>query len=104
MVETAGASTPVMPAIMAEITRWLGGRFADSADFTAELTAGEKIVLRPRSPSFARVIHRIELMFDDVPGLIQSVKIIESEDSFTTFEFIAPRLNEPVPEKLFEGL
>lgn len=103
LVEISGAPVEMMPTVMAEITRWLGGRFSESTDFESELVPGEKIVLSPRAPALARIIKRIELAFADTPGMIRSVNIIEDEASFTVLEFFAPRLNEPVPEGSFGG-
>ena len=103
MLEVSAAPARVMPVVMAEITRWLGGRFSESTDFKAELVPREKIILVPAAPALAGVIQRIELAFHDTPGVIRSVKIFESEASFTVFEFNDPRLNANVPDEMFQG-
>lgn len=102
LIEAAGAAVEALPLVMGEITLWLGGRFAESADFAAELIPGRRVVLSPRNPALARIIRRIELDFDDTPGMIRRVTISESETSETTLEFDSARLNQPLAQDLFE--
>jgi outer membrane lipoprotein-sorting protein len=102
LTEAAGAGVAAMPVVMGEIALWLGGRFAESPDFNAELIPGRRVVLTPRRPALARIIQRIELEFDETPGMIRRVTITESETSVTALDFENARLNQPLPETLFE--
>ena len=101
--EDAGAGMQAMQFVMAEITHWFGGRFEQSRMFAARLEKGRKIVLSPKEKSFARVIQRIELLLSEQPGIIDSVTIYESSDSFTRLYFKKARLNEALPESLFRS-
>ena len=103
LAAVTGPAIEALPVVMAEITNWLSGRFQDSTDFRAELVAGQKIVLVPRNPALAGMIQKIELTFDDTPGMIRKVTIVESEDSVTILSFIDPQLNPKVPETVFQG-
>ncbi len=100
-VETAGAAVQAMPVVAAEIARWLGGRFSESPDFQADLVPGQKVVLTPRAPALAGMIQRIELAFDDTPGVIRTVTVVEARDASTVLTFGDPRLNQALPANLF---
>ncbi len=99
--EESGAGLQAMQFVMAEITDWFKGRFDNSRMFTARLEAGRKIVLLPKDPSFAKVIQKIELQLANQPGVIESVTIYESHDSFTRLNFEKTRLNGDLPDELF---
>jgi len=101
LVEAAEAPFEVMPMVMKEITRWLGGRFSESTDFEATLVPGQKIVLAPRNEALSRWVQRIELAFADTPGVIRTVTIVESPESSTIMTFSEPRINQPVAGRLF---
>jgi hypothetical protein len=88
---------------MAEITHWFKGRFDESRMFTARLETGRKIVLLPKDPAFAKVIQKIELQLANQPGVIESVIIYESRDSFTRLTFEKTTLNAEIPEDFFRS-
>jgi hypothetical protein len=90
-----------MQFVMAEITDWFKGRFDNSRMFTARLAAGRKIVLLPKDPAFAKVIHKIELQLANQPGVIDSVIIYESPTSFTRLTFEKIILNAEIPDERF---
>jgi len=102
--EETGAGLQAMGFVMAEITSWLKGRFDESRMFTARLEAGRKIVLLPKEAAFARVIQKIELLLADEPGVIETVTIYESNDSFTRLTFENTRLNTTISPDLFRGV
>jgi hypothetical protein len=90
-----------MQSVLEEITRWLGGHFAEHPDFTASLEPDRKIILTPKKKAFASIIRNIELIFSDRPGVIKSVTIYEGEKSFTKIIFKNVRVNEVLKEKVF---
>jgi outer membrane lipoprotein-sorting protein len=102
LAAATGPAMEALPMVMAEITNWLSGRYRDSADFKAELVAGQKIVLFPRDPALAGMIQKIELAFDDIPGMIRTVTIVESEASVTILNFQNPQLNPQISETVFQ--
>jgi len=101
--ETPGSGVQAMQFVMAEITDWLRGRFDTSRIFTARLEGGRKIVLLPKEAAFGKVIQKIELQLSGKPGLLDSVTIYESSDSFTRITFEHTRLNVAFPEDLFRS-
>jgi len=98
-----GGSLQAMQFVMAEIANWFKGRFDTSQMFTARLESNRKIVLLPKEASFGKVIQKIELQLADRPGLIDTVTIYESAQSFTRLTFKNAVLNIDIPENLFKG-
>ena len=98
-----GGSLQAMQFVMAEITDWFKGRFNRSRMFAARLEPGPRIVLRPREAAFKKVIRKIVLQLADRPGVIESVTIYESPDSFTRLTFENIRLNTDIPEAFFRS-
>jgi len=92
-----------MQIVLQEIARFLGGRFDDNPSFDASLEPGRKIVLTPKEKSFSKLIRRIELVLSDRAGLMESVTIYESEDSFTKLIFKNEVLNRKVSDSLFRN-
>ena len=99
-----GGSLQAMQFVMAEITNWFKGRFETSQMFAARLESKRKIVLLPKEASFKKVIQKIELQLADRPGMIDTVTIFESADSFTRLIFKNAVLNKDIPENLFKGV
>ena len=50
------------------------------------------------------MIHHIDLMLSERPGIIDSVVIYESEDSFTKLVFKNAVLNQPIDAALFRNI
>lgn len=98
-----GSSLQAMQFVMAEIANWFKGRFDSSQMFTARLDSSRRIVLLPKDASLGKVIQKIELQLADRPGLIDTVTIYESENSFTRLTFKNAVLNVDIPENLFKG-
>ncbi len=105
-LEESGERLQGMGVVMQEIGRWLHGRFDENQAFAATLVGGSpaRIILRPREPSFARMIQRIELTLSSRPGVIRSITIVESEDTVTLLEFRDVKINQELPAALFQGL
>ncbi len=103
ITEDSGAHLQFMQIVLQEIARFLGGRFDENPSFDAGLELGRKIVLTPKEASFSKLIRRIEVVLSDRPGLIESVTIYESEDSFTTLMFKNADLNRKIPNSLFRN-
>jgi outer membrane lipoprotein-sorting protein len=104
LVEDASASLQSMQVVVQEITSWLNGRFDDNPTFASRLEPGRRIVMVPRDKSFARLIRRIEILLSDRPAVIKSVKIFESEDSFTKLDFRDVILNQKLDDALFRKI
>ena len=108
-VETASGLTretvaglQVMQIVLDQISQWLGGRFNENPMFTAKLEPGPKIVLTPKEKSFSRMIHHIDLVLSERPGIIDQVVIYEGGDSFTKLVFKNAVLNQPIDTTLFK--
>ena len=101
LTEDAGARLQAMQVVLREIISWLNGRFDDNPDFDSVLKTGRKIVLTPTKQSLSKFIKRIELMLSNRPGIIESVMIYESEDSFTKIEFKNVKINKGIEESIF---
>lgn len=102
LVKDSGAELQSMQIVLKEITLWLRGRFNDNPNFNAVLEPASKIVLTPKEKSFAAIIQRIELMLSDQPGIIETVRIYENDNSYTKFMFNNVRLNKPLKGALFQ--
>jgi outer membrane lipoprotein carrier protein len=103
-VKDAGVNLQAMQVVLDCITQWLEGRFDDNPLFIASLEPGPKITLTPRDKSLARMIQRIELLFTNQPGIIESVIIHESLDSFTTLVFKNVVLNPSLDGSIFRKI
>ncbi len=101
-IQDSGAELQAMQVVLQEITLWLRGRFNDNPNFNAVLEPGPKIVLTPKEKSFAVIIQRIELMLSNQPGIIETVRIYENDNSYTKFMFNNVRLNKPLKDSLFQ--
>ena len=87
--------------VLQEIARFLSGRFDENPLFAAGLEAGRKIVLTPKEESFSKIIQRIEIFLSNQPGLISSVIIYESKDSYTKLVFRNAVVNRKLSDALF---
>jgi outer membrane lipoprotein-sorting protein len=96
-----GAGLQAMQIVLEQISQWLGGRFDENPMFTATLEPGSKIVLTPKEKSFSRMIHHIDLVLSERPGIIDQVLIYEGENSFTKLVFKNAVLNQPIDASLF---
>jgi hypothetical protein len=101
LIKETGAGLQAMQIVLEQISQWLGGQFDENPMFTANLEPGPKIVLTPKEKSFTRMIHHIDLVLSERPGVIDSVFIYESEDSFTKLVFKNAVLNQPIDAALF---
>ncbi|MDD5223231.1 MAG: outer membrane lipoprotein carrier protein LolA [bacterium] len=92
--------------VMEQISGCLNGSFAENKYFAASLTgsAPEKIELLPRSDEFAKMIQRIIITLSKVPGVIQTVEILEPGNSSTLIKFDRVQLDAPLPDKIFQSV
>jgi hypothetical protein len=104
LTKETGAGLQAMQVVLEQISQWLGGRFDENPMFTANLEPGPKIVLIPKEMAFSRMIHHIDLVLSERPGIIDSVVIYESEDSFTKLVFKNAVLNQPIDAALFRKI
>lgn len=88
--------------VFQEITNWMKGNF-ESKHFKASLKQGNPklIVLVPREKSIAEFIRKIEMSLSDKPGIMNSIKIYEKENTVTLLEFKNAELNKKIDEAVF---
>ncbi|MCJ7772674.1 MAG: outer membrane lipoprotein carrier protein LolA [Desulfobacterales bacterium] len=104
IIEDSSAKMQSMQIIMDEITMWLSGRYDENPDFAVEKKDKTTIILKPVKEAFSKIINRIEIHLSDRPGVINSVMIHESEDSFTKLDFKKVILNEKLNDSLFKEI
>ncbi|MBU2515176.1 outer membrane lipoprotein carrier protein LolA [bacterium] len=100
--EDTGAHLQAMQIVIQEITNWLGGQFDKNPNFTSELLKNKGIVLTPNKKELEEMIARIELVFSNQPGVIESVIIYESKNSFTKLIFARPTINSAIDPSRFQ--
>jgi outer membrane lipoprotein-sorting protein len=101
LVKEAGANLQAMQVVLEQIAQWLDGRFDENPMFAASLVPGPKIILVPKEKAFAKMIQRIEIVLSKRPGIIETVTIYETDDSFTRLAFKNVVLNQPMDESIF---
>jgi hypothetical protein len=107
LVEDKGGSLEAMQIVLQEISQWSTGQFTANENFSAILKGGKgpKIILTPKERGLSSMIARIEITLSpDRPGVIKSVKIIESEGNYTFFKFADVQINEKISESLFQEM
>ncbi|MBA4368782.1 MAG: outer membrane lipoprotein carrier protein LolA, partial [Desulfobacterium sp.] len=62
------------------------------------------IVMTPKEESFLKVIERIELTLSDQPGVMDRVRIIETQDTYTEYRFQKTIVNIPLDDVLFRKI
>jgi outer membrane lipoprotein-sorting protein len=88
--------------VFQEITGWMNGNF-ESKHFKATLKPGTPrvIVLTPRQKGITEFIRKIEMSLSDKPGVMNSIKIFEKENTVTLLEFRNAELNKKIDEAVF---
>jgi outer membrane lipoprotein-sorting protein len=89
--------------VLAEISRWVQGRFDESKAFKHAYSPGPPahIILAP-GEEVNRFIQRIEIVLSVKPGVIDRVKIEEPGGSRTSIEFRNVEINSRFPLEVFE--
>lgn len=103
-VEDDAARLQSMQVVVQQITQWLNGRFDENPAFSAALEPGPKIIMTPKEKALARLIERIEIALSRQPGVLESVTIFESENSFTRLIFQNVTLNPRLDESAFSKI
>ncbi|MBN1534046.1 MAG: outer membrane lipoprotein carrier protein LolA [Spirochaetes bacterium] len=103
-VKDSSAAIQSMQVVVQEISRWMKGEFNSNPNFVARLKGGGRIVMVPKDASFSNIISRIELKLSGRPGVIESVRIVESEDAYTLIRFERVSLNCNLDDSLFRRL
>lgn len=104
LVEDLGPAKEIMQFVLQEITYWLKGEFDSSSNFTTSLKGERTIVMTPKEESFLKVIERIELTLSDQPGVMDRVRIIETQDTYTEYRFQKTMVNIPLDDVLFRKI
>ncbi|MDO8723006.1 MAG: outer membrane lipoprotein carrier protein LolA [Syntrophales bacterium] len=105
LVEDSGGAAGAMQIVLQEIIRWNKGQFTGDEYFSAILKGEKepKIILTPKEKGLSAIISRIVINFSpDKPGVLRSVKIIESEGNYTIFQFTDVQVNVKISKLLFE--
>ncbi|OQX08026.1 MAG: hypothetical protein BWK76_24135 [Desulfobulbaceae bacterium A2] len=101
MVEEPGMGLDAMQFVLAEISGWLDGRFADNEVFGVTRPDEETVLLTPKGQGMAAIISSIELKLADRSGLLDRVTIFEGPDSRTVLSFDRRLLNQEIPAASF---
>jgi outer membrane lipoprotein-sorting protein len=101
LTEDAGANLQSLQLVLQQMTGWLACRFDEKGSFSAIFEGERMLVLTPSQESISKMISRIEIVLSSRPGLIESVTIYESEDSFTRLTFHNAILNKRLAESRF---
>jgi len=104
LIEDMGPSKQIMQFVLQEITHWLKGEYDRSSNFTTTLKNGRVIILTPKEESFSRIIERIELTLSEKPGVMDRVKIVENQDTYTEYRFHKTQVNIPLDDVLFRKM
>ena len=104
VTKESGINLQAMQLVLEQISQWLGGRFDESAMFSAKLESGSKIILVPKEEAYRKMIQRIELTLSQRVGVIDAVTIYESDESYTRLVFTNTVLNQPIDNALFRIL
>jgi len=89
--------------VLAEIGRWLQGRFDESKAFTNAYFPGPpaRVILTPKE-GINRFILRVEIVLSAKPGVIDRVEVEEPGGSRTSIEFRNVDINSAPPPGIFE--
>lgn len=105
MVEQKGRHLKEIRIFLQDIAMWMQGEFDANPDLNAELQAGRKILLKPAKDNIiAQMIQRIELRLTDSPGVIESVRIYEDPNAYTTIRFHDTKINQNIEKEIFQRL
>jgi hypothetical protein len=102
--EDAGGSLAAMQVVLEQIGQWQQGRFDANPHFRAAFAVGPppRVLLEPREAAWQKLIRRIELTLSrDQVGVIETVRMVEDEQTFTLLEFNRVRLNRALPAAFF---
>ncbi len=97
--ETMGFDS--MQVVLADISSWLDGRFADNRMFRVSYPDKETVLLVPQEKGLAALISSIELKPGDQQGVLDEVTIFEGPESYTRLIFNNRYLNQEIPASLF---
>ena len=89
--------------VLAEISRWFQGRFAESQAFKHVYFPGPpaRVTMVP-GEGINRFIQRIEIVLSAKPGIIDRVEIEETGGSRTSIEFKNVEINSSFSSEVFE--
>jgi len=103
-LEDKSAGLDAVPAVLAQMTGWLEGRFNDAGDaaiFTAS-REGQVVRLTPKAEGMRAVIAAIELrLVKGSDDLVEEVDIHESARAITRIKFRDTVIDQAIPDALF---
>ncbi len=102
VIQDSGANLQAMQIVMQNIAHWLSGRFDENPDFIMTLTP-PRILLTPLKP-MPGMMDRIELLFSDRPGILDSITIYENKENYTKIAFKSLKINGPIADSVFQEI
>lgn len=106
LAEDSRSRAQAMNIVMQEITAWLNGQFTGNPNFNAQLLKGReyKIIMVPKEKAISEIIKSIEIIISKEKGIIRSVSINESEDSYTLMRFYNIKHNDKIDDSVFQKI
>ena len=103
-VSDAGQSMEIRRSVLAEINGWFSGNYDGTSSFTPTYIDGPpaRVRLTPKG-GMDGFINYIELTLSSIPGVIDTVDIVEGPDTSTRIQFTNVRVNTNIPADLFQG-
>lgn len=90
-----------MRVFFEQVCAWMQGGFDNDPAFEARLVSEKNVVLTPAGSSEAAIIEKIELVFADTSGVIESATIYEDSASYTRIEFHETKINPEIDDRIF---
>lgn len=90
--------------ILEQLEQWLRGDFSQSTLFAARLVKGPpaRVELEPRDKALGQYIQKVNVVFSNTPGVVESIEIWEGPESVTKIRLEKVKLNQPLPANAFE--
>ena len=98
-------SGQVLAEVLSRISSWLRGDIEKALeDFVFHMFPGKtyRLVLKPRSEALASMLSNIEFEIDPKSYLVQAISLWENENDLTIIRFLDQRVNESLPDRLFD--
>lgn len=95
----------VLGEVLDRISGWLQGNVEQALqDFTFRMFQNRdyRLVLKPRSEALHSILSQIEFEIDSQSFLVLAISLWENETDVTVIRFLDQRVNEPLPELLFD--
>ena len=103
-VPDASGKLAAVQSVLREMNLWMAGEFEKSQVFTPQLlTAPPRVRLVPKDASLKHLVAAVEVLLGATPGVVDAIEITEGPKASTRLEFTGTKLNQPVPDSVFES-